>query len=78
MKAKSYPSRRNFLKKSAVATFGFTVLPSYLALGKKDSEGNVPPSPRINLAAIGIGGRGSVIVPALRISKGSGLVFRCT
>ena len=59
------PTRRAFLRKSAAATFGFTVLPSYLALGKPDKEGNVPPSQRINLGVIGVGGRGSVIVSPL-------------
>jgi len=51
-------TRRKFLNKSAVAAFGFTVMPSYLALGKVDSAGNRPPSSRINLGCIGCGGMG--------------------
>ena len=58
-------SRRSFIKKSSAATFGFTVLPSYLALGKPDSEGNVPPSQRINLGCVGVGGRASGVIPSL-------------
>jgi predicted dehydrogenase len=50
-------SRRSFLNKSAAMTFGFSVMPSYLALGKEDSEGNIPPSNRVNLACIGCGGQ---------------------
>jgi hypothetical protein len=58
-------SRRSFLKKSAVATFGFTLLPSYLALGKNNSAGKLPPSQRLNLGCVGIGGRASVMIPGL-------------
>lgn len=58
-------TRRSFIRKSAAATFGFTVLPSYLALGKKDSEGNVPPSQRINLGCVGAGGRAAGVIPGV-------------
>lgn len=51
-------TRRSFLNKSAALAFGFTVMPSYLALGKEDSDGNLPPSKRINLGCIGCGGMG--------------------
>ncbi len=57
------PSRRSFLRRSAA--FGFSVMPSYLALGRPDSDGNVPPSGRINLGCIGVGGRGAVVVPGI-------------
>ncbi len=56
-------TRRSFLKQSAA--FGFLVMPSYLALGKADGNGNLPPSQRINLACIGIGGRATGVIPAL-------------
>jgi predicted dehydrogenase len=49
-------SRRTFTK-SAAAAFGFTVLPSYLALGRADAAGNVPPSNRVNLGCVGTGGQ---------------------
>ena len=57
-------NRRSFLKKTTAA-FGFTVMPSYLALGRTDSNGNVPPSQRINLGCIGAGGRAASIIPSL-------------
>lgn len=63
--APSTPARRQFLKKSAAATFGFTALPSYLALGKPDSAGNVPPSQRINLGCIGAAGRANGVIPGV-------------
>ncbi|MFV1995775.1 MAG: Gfo/Idh/MocA family protein, partial [Verrucomicrobiales bacterium] len=58
-------SRRAFLKKSATATFGFTLLPSYLALGKADAAGNLPPSQRINLGCVGVGGRATTVIPGV-------------
>lgn len=61
----SSPSRRGFLRKTAAATFGFTVLPSYLALGKADQEGNLPPSKRINLGCVGAGGRAANAIPGV-------------
>ena len=58
-------SRRIFVSKSASAIAGITILPSYLALGKADTLGNLPPSKRINLACIGIGGRAETVIPQL-------------
>ena len=58
-------SRRIFVSKSASAITGITILPSYLALGKADALGNLPPSKRINLACIGIGGRAKTVIPQL-------------
>lgn len=50
-------NRRQFLKRSALfASFSF--LPSHIALGQKSSGGALPPSERVNLAAIGIGNQG--------------------
>lgn len=56
--------RRDFLKKSAAATFGFTLLPSYLATGRA-ADGRKPPSQRINLACIGVGGRATGVIPGV-------------
>ncbi|MDE0768353.1 MAG: Gfo/Idh/MocA family oxidoreductase [Opitutaceae bacterium] len=50
-------SRRNFLKRSALFA-SFTILPSHFVLGQKSSGGQLPPSQRVNLAAIGIGNQG--------------------
>ncbi len=60
----SQSTRRTFLKKTSAA-FGFSIMPSYLALGRPDSAGNVPPSQRINLACIGAGGRAKAVIPGL-------------
>lgn len=57
--------RRDFLKKAGAAAFGFTVMPSYLALGRADAAGNVPPSQRINLGCVGVGGRAGAVIPGL-------------
>ena len=56
--------RRDFLKKSAAATFGFTLLPSYLATGRA-ADGKQPPSKRVNLACIGVGGRATGVIPGV-------------
>jgi len=65
MNKKNTLSRRSFVSKSAIAGMSFTFMPSYLALGKKDSEGNIPPSQRINLGCVGVGGRGNHVVKGL-------------
>lgn len=57
--------RRDFLKASAAATFGFTILPSYLITGARAADGKLPPSKRINLACIGVGGRASGVIPGI-------------
>jgi len=58
-------SRRSFLGKSFASGLGFTVLPSYLALGREDSAGNRPPSQRINLGCVGVGNRASIVIPMM-------------
>lgn len=56
-KSKVSLSRRDFVKTSSA--FGaLTILPAHLVLGKKSSSGELPPSERINMAAIGIGNQG--------------------
>ena len=49
-------SRRDFLKTGAAALAGLTIAPSSI-LGK--SFGHVPPSDKLNIAAVGIGGMGN-------------------
>ena len=65
MQKNSRISRRAFLGKSATTAFSFTVLPSYLALGKKDSAGNVPPSQRLNLGCVGVGNRANSVITSM-------------
>ncbi|MEM8528561.1 MAG: Gfo/Idh/MocA family oxidoreductase [Bacteroidota bacterium] len=52
-KTNTTESRRNFMKASAVTTGAFMIVPRHV-LGK----GYIPPSDKLNLAAIGAGGKG--------------------
>jgi len=65
MKETTKISRRLFFSRVSSALAGITILPSYLALGKADALGNLPPSKRINLACIGVGGRAKTVIPQL-------------
>jgi len=47
-------SRRDFLKKAAIATAGFTIIPSYVVSGL----GHKAPSDKLNIVGVGIGGKG--------------------
>ena len=48
-------SRRSFLKTGAAAFAGFTIAPNII-LGK--SHGHAAPTDKLNIAAVGVGGRG--------------------
>ena len=48
--------RRAALKKTA-QSFGITFIPSYLATGFRAKGDPKPPSKRINLGCVGVGGR---------------------
>ena len=65
MKYTSKLSRRNFIGKSAAATFGFTLLPAYLTSARAADNPKLPPSQRLNLGCIGIGGRAAGLIPNL-------------
>jgi predicted dehydrogenase len=53
-KSKKGISRRSFITKTTLATAAFTILPRHVLGG----QGFVPPSDKLNIACIGIGGRG--------------------
>lgn len=55
-------SRRSFLQKSAALTAGITIIPSFV-LGKQ--TGNTAPSDKLNIAGVGIGGRGGGVIKAV-------------
>lgn len=57
-------SRRRFLKTSASA-FGFTFIPAYLTPARAKANPKLPPSRRINLGCIGVGGRAGGVIPSL-------------
>ncbi|OVE73998.1 hypothetical protein BVX94_01990 [bacterium B17] len=69
-------SRRSFLNKSAAVSFGFSVMPAYLAIGKKNSAGELPPSERLNIGCVGCGGRAGGDIDSL-IKKGAEPVSFC-
>jgi hypothetical protein len=54
-------SRRDFLGRSAAAAAGFTILPSYVVSGL----GHRAPSDRLNIAGVGVGGRGFAVLRAM-------------
>lgn len=60
-------TRRRFLSRSAAAAFGVPLVVSSSALGL---NGQVAPSARIQLAAIGVGGRGSGVFRSLVQRRG--------
>jgi predicted dehydrogenase len=57
MKPAARPSRRRFLGTAGLATAGFTIVPRHV-LGR----GFQPPSDRLNVAAVGVGGRGRQVL----------------
>ena len=54
-KIKKSNSRRDFIKKSALSAGSFFIVPRFV-LGGKDY---LPPSDRLNIAGIGVGGKGT-------------------
>jgi predicted dehydrogenase len=59
------PTRRRFVKQSLSAGFGFTFLPAYLTSARAADNPQLPPSRRINLGCIGVGGRAGSVIPGL-------------
>jgi predicted dehydrogenase len=55
-------SRRSFIATTAAATAGFTILPSTVVGGL----GHRAPSDKLNIAGVGVGGRGGAVVKGLR------------
>ena len=55
-------SRRSFIATTAAATAGFTILPSTVIAGM----GHKAPSDKLNIAGIGIGGRGGNVIKEVR------------
>lgn len=58
-------SRRDFLKQSTAASLGFTFIPAYLTAARAKDNPMLPPSQRINLGCIGVGGRAAGVIPSL-------------
>ncbi|MDD2380541.1 MAG: Gfo/Idh/MocA family oxidoreductase [Mariniphaga sp.] len=69
-KSKSTFSRRNFIGTTATAIAGFSIIPSQAVAGL----GHIPPSDKLNIAGIGIGGKGR---SNLRNMVGQNIVALC-
>ena len=68
-KKKAPLSRRKFIQQSALTAAGFTIVPRYVLGG----VGYIPPSDKVNIAAIGVGGKGrSNLAAASGWNKGTG------
>lgn len=65
MKNQPTSTRRDFLKRSSASVFGFTFIPAYLTSARAETNPKLPPSQRINLGCIGVGGRASGVIPSL-------------
>lgn len=61
----THSSRRTFIKKSAAVGLGFTFLPAYLTSARAADNPMKPPSQRINLGCVGVGGRATGVIPGL-------------
>ena len=62
MKRPTSPTRRQFLSTALRASAGALALPTFIPASALGRDGAVPPSERIVLGAIGIGGRGSYVL----------------
>jgi len=61
-KKKNGLDRRSFLRNTAVASAGFIILPSHVISGL----GHRMPSDKLNIAGIGVGGRGGGVIRAVK------------
>ncbi len=64
------PARRDFIRKAAFATAGITIVPSFTVSGL----GHRAPSDKLNIAGVGIGGKGH---PNLVAMKSENIVALC-
>ena len=64
-------SRRKFLGTTAAAAAGFSILPSNVIAG----FGKTPPSDKLNIAGIGVGGKGFTNLKFME--KGNNIVALC-
>jgi hypothetical protein len=58
-------TRRDFISRSAMAAAGFTIVPSYVVSGL----GHRVPSDRLNIAGVGVGGRGFGVLRGMEKSE---------
>lgn len=72
MKRKNLINRRDFLKNSAVAGLGLSLMPRMNALRADDAPGN-----RVRVAAIGVNGRGRVLANVFARLPGAEVAYVC-
>lgn len=70
---KTSPSRREFLKTSAVAAAGFMIVPRFVLGGK----GYIAPSDRLILASVGAGGKGADDINHFHRTGKAEIAFLC-
>src|SRR5258707_11680760 len=70
---KSTPSRREFLKTSAVAAAGFMIVPRFVLGGK----GYIAPSDRLLIASVGAGGKGQSDIANFYKSGKAEIAYLC-
>ncbi len=66
-------SRRDFLKKGAIAAAGIMIVPRYVLGGK----GFIAPSDRLIIAGVGVGGKGQSDIAAFAKSGKADIAFLC-
>jgi predicted dehydrogenase len=67
------PSRRSFIKNTALAAAGFMIVPRYVLGGK----GYRAPSDMLNVASVGVGGKGQSDIAAFAKSGKANIAFLC-
>jgi len=67
------PSRRHFIKTTATAAFGFQFVPRHVLGG----PGYTPPSEKVTIGCIGIGGQGGGVIKDLEASGLANIVALC-
>jgi predicted dehydrogenase len=71
MPSRSTLTRRNFLRAAGTAAASFTIVPRHVVA----ASGQTPPSERINIAGIGVGGMGAGDIGA--VAPGNNIVALC-
>lgn len=66
-------NRRKFIKSSGIATAGWMIVPRHVLGGK----GYIPPSDRLQIAGIGVGGRGASILRNAAMTGKAEIVALC-
>ncbi|PRY52654.1 putative dehydrogenase [Arcticibacter pallidicorallinus] len=66
-------SRRNFVKNSVLAATGFFIVPRFVLGGK----GYVAPSDRLQIAAVGVGGKGQSDIASFAATGKADIAFLC-